>query len=29
MINKMKEKEINDEISEMDFDIWSEWDEID
>ena len=29
MINKTNEMEINDEMNEMDFGIWNEWDEID
>ena len=29
MINKTNEIEINDEMNEMDYDIWNEWDERD
>ena len=28
-INKMNEVEMNDEINEMDFGMWNEWDESD
>ena len=29
MINKMIEMETNDEVNELDFGIWNEWDESD
>ena len=29
MINKMNEMETNDEVNELDFGIWNEWDESD